>query len=182
MDLDKYKVEARTWIKQMIPQLNRYKYALIVLLAGIILLYAGGGGARDRPQQTKPDENIESAGFNLEEFQSELTDKLMQIDGVGRVELMLSLEQTGEAVYASDIRQSQSSEQSGSFERTLSTVSDGSYGEQPVRITQTCPVFRGAVVLCDGADNDQVRLAVTQAVRAVCGLGTDRISVIRMEQ
>ena len=95
---------------------------------------------------------------------------------------MLSLDETGEAVYASNVREAENGGESGSYESTLSTVSDGSYGEQPVRIKETCPTFRGAVVLCDGAGQSGVRLAVTDAVGAVCGLGADRISVIQMGQ
>lgn len=178
MELDRIKMQAREGLGRLLPRLSQYKYALIVLLVGILLLYAGGG-ARDRPESNQPS-GTEKAGFDLDSFEQELTDKLSKIAGIGRVELMLSLEQTGESVYASNIRESESGSESGSYESTLSTVSDGSYGEQPVRIKETCPTFRGAVVLCDGAGASGVRLAVTEAVGAVCGLGADKISVIQM--
>lgn len=178
MELDRIKMQVREGLDRLLPRLSQYKYALIVLLVGVLLLYAGGG-ARDRPESNQPT-GTEEAGFDLDSFEQELTDKLSKIAGIGRVELMLSLEQTGESVYASNIRESESGSESGSYESTLSTVSDGSYGEQPVRIKETCPTFRGAVVLCDGAGASGVRLAVTEAVGAVCGLGADKISVIQM--
>ena len=155
MELDRIKMQVREGLGRLLPRLSQYKYALIVLLVGILLLYAGGG-ARDRPESNQPS-GTEEAGFDLDSF-----------------------EQTGESVYASNIRESESGSESGSYESTLSTVSDGSYGEQPVRIKETCPIFRGAVVLCDGAGASGVRLAVTEAVGAVCGLGADKISVIQM--
>lgn len=179
MELDRLKTQTRDGFCRLVPCLSKYKYALIVLLVGILLLYAGGG-ARDRPTPA-PSGGTEQAAFDLDAFEQELADKLSRIQGIGRVELMLSLEETGEAVYASNVRQSENGSESGSYEQILSTVSDGSYGEQPVRIKQTCPTFRGAVVLCDGAGESRVRLAVTEAVGAVCGLGADRISVIQME-
>ena len=46
-------------------------------------------------------------------------------------------------------------------------------------VKNVLPTFRGAVVLCDGAENAEVRLAVTQAVGAVCGLSSDRITVLK---
>lgn len=177
MELDRLKQQIETRLARVLPGFVKYKYALIILLVGIVLLYAGGG-ARDTPKEEQ-DEGVEEA-FVLTEFEERLEDKLAQIAGIGRVELMLSLEESGELVYASNIRDNGA--QNGAYESTLSTVSDGNYGEQPVRIKETCPTFRGAVVLCDGAQNSKVRLAVTQAVHAVCGLGTDRISVIQMEQ
>lgn len=39
----------------------------------------------------------------------------------------------------------------------------------------------GAVVLCDGAGNAAVRLAVTNAVASYTGLGCDKIQVMKMK-
>ena len=39
----------------------------------------------------------------------------------------------------------------------------------------------GAVVLCGGAEDSAVRLKVTNAVSAYTGLGSDKISVIKMK-
>lgn len=181
MELDRLKQHIRTRLEPFVPRIARYKYALIILLVGILLLYAGGG-ARDKPEQSEPRMEGTEQAFALDSFEMRLEKKLSQIAGIGRVTLMLSLEESGQSVYASNIRQTDNEQQNGSYESTLSTVSDGSYGEQPVRIKETCPTFRGAVVLCDGAQDSRVRLAVTEAIRAVCGLRTDRISVIQMEQ
>ena len=181
MELDRMKGQAGQAPAAFLPRLGKYKYALIVLLVGILLLYAGGG-ARDRPEDSPTPQDGAAQAFDLAAFQAELEEKLGKIAGIGRVELMLSLDETGEAVYASNVREAENGGESGSYESTLSTVSDGSYGEQPVRIKETCPTFRGAVVLCDGAGQSGVRLAVTDAVGAVCGLGADRISVIQMGQ
>ena len=181
MELDRLKQHIWTRLEPFVPRIARYKYALIILLVGILLLYAGGG-ARDKPEQSEPRMEGTEQAFALDSFEMRLEKKLSQIAGIGRVTLMLSLEESGQSVYASNIRQTDNGQQNGSYESTLSTVSDGSYGEQPVRIKETCPTFRGAVVLCDGAQDSRVRLAVTEAIRAVCGLRTDRISVIQMEQ
>ena len=42
--------------------------------------------------------------------------------------------------------------------------------------------YAGAVVVCDGADSAVVRLRIVQAVSALTGLGSDKISVIKMKQ
>ena len=106
-----------------------------------------------------------------------LCGRLSEIEGAGRVELMLSLEQTGEAVYAVNTRESSGA--SESRERDVAVVSSSGYGETPVTVKNVLPTFRGAVVLCDGAENAAVRLAVTQAVETVCGLTSDRITVLK---
>ena len=40
----------------------------------------------------------------------------------------------------------------------------------------------GAAVICDGAEDARVRLAIVQAVSAYTGLGSDKITVLTMEQ
>ena len=39
----------------------------------------------------------------------------------------------------------------------------------------------GAIVICEGADDPVIRLAVTDAVSLYTGLGSDRIQVVRMQ-
>lgn len=172
------------WLKdlgeKLRPLAHRYRAVLIVLLAGMLLLASGGwfgGGEEQAAAQTG---QPETAGFDLAVFEQDLNEKLAAIEGVGRVELMLSLDQTEEAVYAVNTRQTRNGDAGQSYESDLTVVSDGSYGEKPVTVKSLLPTFRGAVVLCDGADNAQVRLAVTQAVGTVCGIGSDKVTVLKM--
>lgn len=155
------------------PQLRRYRALLIVLLAGVLLLASGrGGGASAAPRQADGGADTD---FSLAAFEDQLRAQLAGVEGAGRVELMLTLEETDASVYAADTRRTD-----GSWESDLTVLSDSSYGETPVTVKRLLPVFRGAVVLCDGADDAQVRLAVTQAVCTACGLGSDKVAVLKM--
>ena len=118
--------------------------------------------------------------FDLNDFQQELQARLAAISGAGRVELMLSLDQTEESVYAVNTRQTSGSD-SRSRESDVSVVSNGSCGETPVTVKRVLPVFRGAVVLCDGAD-DASGSAVPSHRRSstVCGIGADKVTVLKM--
>lgn len=168
--------------EKILPMLLKYRALLIVLLAGVLLIVSGGWlGSRqqDPVQETAPAAGDEE-GFSLSAFEESLNQRLAAIEGVGRVELMLSLDQTEEAVYAVNTRRTDSEAGGQSYESDLTVVSDGSYGETPVTVKSLLPTFRGAVVLCDGADNAQVRLAVTQAVTTVCGIGSDKVTVLKM--
>lgn len=168
--------------EKILPVLIKYRALLIVLLAGVLLLASGGwlgSGRRDLVQETAP-AAADEEGFSLSAFEENLNQKLAAIEGVGRVGLMLSLDQTEEAVYAVNTRRTDSEAGGQSYESDLTVVSDGSYGETPVTVKNLLPTFRGAVVLCDGADNAEVRLAVTQAVTTVCGIGADKVTVLKM--
>lgn len=175
-----WKVKIREWMTNAGPLVQKYRYALIILLAGVFILYVGA--PRDEPAaETKAQTAAQTSDFDLDSFEQDLQQKLTLIEGAGPVELMLTMEDTEEIVYASDTRQSASGEDSASFESSLSVLSDGNYGERPVRIKSVCPTFRGAVVLCGGADDTAVRWAITQAVAAACGLRTDKITVLKMQ-
>lgn len=175
---EQWKARLRAVQEKIAPLAVKYRAVLIVLLAGVLLLASGGHGTKEETVSSDP--SAEPASFDLDAFEQTLCDKLAAVDGVGRVELMLSLEQSGEAVYAVNTRQTTGMDSSESYESDLTILSDGSYGEKPVTVKNLLPTFRGAVVLCDGADNAQVRLAVTQAVSTVCGIGTDKVTVLKM--
>ena len=83
------------------PLAKKYRAALIVLLAGVLLLVSGGREEKSDAAQTQTGAD----SFSLSDFETQLCRRLSAIDGAGRVELMLSLEQTGEAVYAVNTRE-----------------------------------------------------------------------------
>ena len=53
-------------------------------------------------------------------------------------------------------------------------------GTQDVVVTrERYPSYQGAVVVCEGAGDAAVRLALTEAVSALTGLSADRISIVQ---
>ena len=112
-----------------------------------------------------------ASGFSLAETEEKLEALLCQIDGAGAVDVMLTLADGGEAVYQVD-----------------ETVRDGGREEQtvladkaPVLVQTRQPRFQGAVVVCEGADRAAVKLAVTEAVASLTGLGSGKIAVVKMK-
>ena len=62
------------------------------------------------------------------------------------------------------------------------TLNRGSGYQEVVVTNQVYPVYQGAVVVCQGAENSAVRLAVTEAVSALTGLSSDRISIVKWKE
>ena len=126
----------------------------------------------EHSQQPEPAPIVES-DQTLEERLEQL---LGQIDGAGEVRVLLTEESGRETLYQTD---SQASGDSRSDDTVLVESSDR---EETGLVRQTLePVYRGAVVLCQGADRPSVKLAVVEAVRCVTGLGADAISVLKMK-
>ena len=61
------------------------------------------------------------------------------------------------------------------------TVTDAQRNESGLIRQVNPPVYKGAVIVCQGADNAAVRLAIVDAVGKATGLGADKISVLKMK-
>lgn len=176
------KQETQAWRVWASRIWGRYKYFLLVILVGVLLLTSGMQPASNTQEQAAEQADHE---FDLQAFQQSVADSLSQIDGAGRVTVLLSLETGEESVYAADVSKSSQTTDNNSnesYESTTSILSDGSYGEAPILIKRKYPTFRGAVILCEGADDDAVRLQIVHAVSALCGISSDCISVSKLSQ
>ena len=144
----------------------KYKYVLIILLAGLILLLLPTG-SRTKAKAAAVSEQTQPQTIQAEE--QRLTTLLQQINGAGQVQVLLSYRCSAERELATD----------DSGEPTI--ISAGGGAQEAVELKTVSPQYLGAVVVCDGADSPQVQLAVTQAVAQFTGLSTDHISVLRKQ-
>ena len=171
------KEEGKQKLTTPLAVLGKYKYVLLVAALGTLLLLwpterKDGAAA---PADTSP-----AAGTDLAETEKAMEDILGKINGVGRVEVMLTLHSGGERVLAQDssLRYSGSAQSPDSYERSSQPVTDAG----GVVVTQEkYPQYRGALVVCEGGGNDAVRFQVVSAVSALTGLGSDRIAVVKWQ-
>ena len=110
--------------RRLMELLEKYKFVLLVLLAGILLLllptFEGGDGTGGSQKEGAVDEG-----------------------------------------------------------RTTVVVSKGSGREEAVPLQQIYPQFQGALVVCPGGSDPEVRLKLVEAVSALTGLGSDKISICK---
>ena len=152
---------------------QKYKYAALILLAGLLLmLWPAHSTSRSGEKPAKEED------YSLEQTQRELESLLESITGVGHVKVMLTLKSGSSLELAQDV--SHSDRDTENREETQVVKISGGSGVQQVVVTEeTYPVYQGAVVVCEGAENAQVRLHVTEAVAVLTGLSSEKISVVR---
>ena len=148
-------------MERLKPILMKYRYVLLVALAGLALMLIPGGSEEAEPM---PAAAVE------ESLESRLESILSRIDGAGEVKVLLTEERGGEVFYQTE----------GEDGKTV-LVSGADRSESGLVRTTQPPSYRGAVVVCRGADSAAVRLAVVEAVANATGLGTDRITVLKMK-
>ena len=155
--------------------LDRYKYVLIVIVVGIILLL-WPTGERERNTETGGTTGVRET-FDLDALEEKLSKTLSKVEGAGEVTVTLTVKSGMEQVLASD-RTTSVSERGSSVEEETVLVNSGG-GQETVLLTQKYPTFQGALVVCEGGDSAEIRLLLTQAVSALTGLGADRITVCK---
>ena len=161
---------------------DSWKYAILTALigAGLLLLPAGRRAADGRDGASKA-----AAETAERDLQGALEEILGNISGVGQAKVLLTVESDGETQLAQNTELSYSgstaSPEDYSRKSTAVLVDAGSGGEEIVVVRRLQPTYRGALVVCQGGDRADVRLAVTEAVAAVTGLSTDRVTVAKWQ-
>ena len=154
--------------------LKKYRFAALVALAGVVLMLLPG------KNDSMPDaETAEGETFSLEETERRMAEVLGAMDGVGRVQVMLTLRSGETLSLAEDSSATLGSGGDVRQDSQVLTVNRGS-GKQEVVVTQRLyPTYQGAVVVCQGAGDSRVRLTVVDAVSVLTGLSSDKISVVK---
>jgi len=154
---------------------GRYKFPLLILLLGILLMLFA-----NIERKTDLDESGGQEVCSSAEIEQQMEEILGKIAGVGRVKVMLTLESGDTLQLATD---SDVSEQTAGGKQQSETVKlNRGSGEQEVVVTRrSYPTYRGAVVVCDGADNSHVQLAVLEAVSVLTRLTAERITVLKWQ-
>ena len=184
--------------------------AFIIILAGILCLVvvwpssgspAGGGrkSAGGTASETSDRGNVSAdsaqAAVNLyvENQEERLKDILEQMDGVGKIQVMIRAKASKEYVVEKDLTTNtntvsetdsqggtrQSSEASKS-ESSLYTK-DGSGNDVPWVVKELEPEIEGVVVAAEGGGNEQVANEITQAVQVLFNIPIHKIKVVKMK-
>ena len=151
---------------------KKYRYAVLIVLLGIALMCLPG---RDKNENTLV-QSSESAKIGDSSLQQTLSSILSQIKGAGKVEVLLTEARGAETMYQTDIHTGNDTH------RQDTVIISGTDRIRTGLVRQVNPPsYLGAIVVCQGADNAQVRLSIVQAVSSVTGLGADHITVLKMK-
>lgn len=153
--------------------LRKYRYVLLILLVGIVLMCLPGGEEPEQERVSPEQTDGMSAPPDPEE---RLRQILSQIEGAGKVEVLLTPLAGEETVYQTDEDLSANGDR---METVI--ITDAQRAQQGLVKQVNPPVYLGAVVVCQGADRATVRLAIVEAVANATGLGADKISVLKMK-
>lgn len=169
-------MDRRELIGKITEYIKKYKIAIFVLLAGILLM-----GLPERTEgeavQSPPEESIADTQDTL---QNSLEKILCQIEGAGKVQVLLTEAEGQKTMYQTD-NDTDTADGSRRTQQKTVIVTDANREEAGLIRQINPPVYLGAVVLCQGADRAAVRLAIVEAVASATGLTSDKITVLKMK-
>ena len=139
--------------EKLISYVKKYKYVALVALVGVVLMLLPSGG-KEQQDTTEP--------VNVSEAYS-----------------LAETEKSGSSLQLAENRSTSLRDTEDRQERDVVTLNRGSGYEDVVVTEQTYPVYQGAVVVCQGAGDSSVHLAVIQTVSVLTGLGSDKITVVQ---
>lgn len=156
--------------------IHKYKYVVLVLLLGIGLMLLPDFNNGEKQATVAPTTEEHKA----DDFSKELSAILSQVSGAGKVNVILNILHGQKTVYQTDC-DSNVSESSSSVRQQTVTLTDSARNQFGLVQQINPPVYLGAIVVCQGADNPAVRLSIVEAVSKITGLSSNQISVLKMK-
>ena len=153
--------------------ITKFKYPLILLLIGLSILLIPNKKVEQSNSIVPKQENS-----NYQIRTEQLSEILQTVEGAGRVHVLLSVAAGEETIYQTNHN---SSNAGTDVKIETVIVSDSQRNETGLVNRINPPVYLGAIVVCQGADSPAVKLAITQAVSKITGLGADSICVLKMK-
>ena len=171
--MDRTEVNASP-VQKALQGIKKYKYVLLTALLGVLLLLL--------PQNEKAADSGSATpsaaeNFDREALQNEMETILSSLNGVGKLSLMLTVEGGGAYELAQDETASlkaRGDEVDEQTRKTETVVLGGGTSAEVVVTHSRYPRF-----VCECGDHADVQLRVTQAVSALTGLSSERISVVK---
>ena len=155
---------------------KQYRYVILILLVGIFLMLIPDDTAY--PPDT--DDHLSEPAPLEVSLQESLESLLCQIEGAGKVKVLLTMAAGERTIYQFDEDESHTDGSSNIRTETV-VLTDGSRGEYGLVQQILPPVYQGAIILCQGANSPAIRLSIVEATADATGLTSDNITVLKMK-
>lgn len=178
-------------IKTLFSEERRGRVLVAVGILGMLLVLLSQcsfSAHTDTPAQT------DSASVSAEEYTKALEKRLGNLiesmEGVGRAQVMVTLESSAQMVFATEEKvqtdrmqdvtgeEKRREQVSGNSQSSLVLVDAGS-GKRPLVKAQLEPTIRGVVVVCAGAESRVVSARIVDVVTTALGIGANKVCVVK---
>ena len=168
-------------------------YFLLAAIGVVLLLPTGTkktGEETEQPQETAARPAGDVGASVQEEMEQRLCDALSQMEGVGAVHVVVTLESTGKKIVEKDVPTRSTTEENKKGEETGSVTSSSqdeatvyektqNGAETPYVVSEEYPAVRGVLVIAEGGGNPVTIQEIQEAVMALFQVGANKIKVVK---
>lgn len=161
-------------INGFIDRIKKDKKALLIIsvaLLGMMLILFSGEDSKEFK-----DSQLSEVVYSSEEYEEKLSKLVSEIDGVGRVSVMITFESGEENVFASDDEEFIREEEKKTKKDYI--IIDTEKGETGLKIKSVYPKIKGVAVVCEGASDPVVREQIVSVITALFDISSKNISVV----
>lgn len=173
-------------IKGTVEQMKKGGKLWIVVLGAIVGLGLLVLGSFDLPigkKDTSPSVTVTDEQAQLQAYRQQLASEIAalcaEVQGVGRVQVMVTLSGGYEYVYAQDV-ESKTSGDSYTWEESYVIIGSGS-AQSPLLLLKKQPEVAGVGIVCQGGADPAVQNELVALVSAAFGIGTNKIHVSALQ-
>lgn len=166
----------------------------VIFLIGLILLIGASTFSKPCPSNESDNKELVLAEKQNEDYakrlERDLKSILSKIEGVGNVEVLITLNSDEEVVAAMDVVQSSTTtnekDSNGTVREVVQTESNNkivtsqnpSGQNAPIVLKRLMPEIRGVIVVADGAKDPRLRYEISSAVQTALGIPAYKVRVI----
>lgn len=173
-------------IKGTVEQMKKSGKLWIVVLGAVVGLGLLVVGSLDLPigkQESGTTNAVSDEQAQLQAYRQQLSSDIAalcaEVQGVGRVQVMVTLSGGYEYVYAQDV-QSKTSGDSYTWEENYVLIGSGS-AQSPLLLVRMQPEVAGVGIVCGGGADPAVQNELIALVSAAFGIGTNKIHVSALQ-
>lgn len=169
---------------------NKVKLIVCIGVLGMVLILISSFTGKSKPvSEPEPTGTAEDYIVSMEK---KLLNLVTSIEGVGRANVMVTMESGTQYVYAKEEKKNLDTTKDYSGEEEMTVVQkdnleqryilvDGGGGrKQALLETQLEPVVKGVVVVCEGAENPLVEQRIMNAVTTALAIPSNRVCVTKI--
>ena len=174
-------------LKNYFEKFTHTKWLVIILLIGIGLLILPGTFPKNASSGKEATESLSFSDRKSyeHELESRLAKMLSTVRGISHVSVMITIEDTGEMVYAKNETFDEKNTNDGLLiekeqqaEGTTALKNDGSGSQSPILLKTDMPKISGVFITAKGADDPTLQANIINAVRAVLNVAPHRVQVL----
>lgn len=165
-----------SWMSKVTGLKIKKEQLLMILFVGLLLVVIAMPTSKEKKIKTKKS-NTPTEYSNYEDAtEKRLATALEKVQGVGAVEVMVTLKTSAERIVEKD-------EEKDENTRKENTIYDstGSGIQTPYVNKEISPCVEGVMVIAQGGNNAIVVKNITEAVQALFDIDTHKIKIMKME-